>query len=484
MVSHLDEHVAGQDRAKRDLAAAVYRHYLGLASRDAKGEDFGPQHLLLLGPTGCGKTLLVRTLAAHLGVPVAFCAATSMVEAGYVGEQVESALVALMAAAGGDRKRAERGIVFLDEFDKVRRSTGVDRDVSGEGVQNALLSLFDGTRSRFRVRDQEIALDTSRILFVCAGAFADLPDVVRRRVVHKGGMGFGSRVRSRRTLSDAEAIALATPADLVAYGLIPELVGRFATVAALRPLSGESLVHILGGVRGSVLGRWERQFALHGLQLVVTPEASRAVAERALELGTGARGLARLVNEALRPVAWRLPELSASGIRAVRIAAGTVLGADEPELLSTPPEPETARSFPTADELRVAALAGHLFEEEPSNPLALAKLEPAKVAIRVQSLKTVLRFQHLRCEALEAWLDFEGTCPPHLVLWALRMLRERGLYLDTFTRALREAGTRHLPALVHYAAYLEARRAGEKPEAPPPRTRKPAKEPEAPKLDL
>ena len=183
MVRHLDAHVAGQEHAKRELASAVYRHYLGLASRDTAGADFGPQHALLLGPTGCGKTLLVRTLAAYLGVPVAFCAATSLVETGYVGDQVESVLYAL-ARAAGDAQKAERGIVYLDEFDKMRRATDIGRDVSGEGVQNALLSLFDGTRTRFRFRETEFVMDTSRVLFVCSGAFAGLTDVVRRRVAH------------------------------------------------------------------------------------------------------------------------------------------------------------------------------------------------------------------------------------------------------------------------------------------------------------
>jgi ATP-dependent Clp protease ATP-binding subunit ClpX len=452
MVGYLDVHVAGQPRAKRDLSAAVYRHYLGLAARDSGAADFGPQHALILGPTGSGKTLLVRTLAARLDVPVAFCAATALVEAGYVGDQVESVLYALVRAAGNDSKRAERGIVFLDEFDKVRRATDVGRDVSGEGVQNALLSLLDGTRSRFRFRDTEFELDTSRVLFVCTGAFAGLADVVRRRVAHRGGIGFGARVREAHALPDAEAVDLASPEDLIAYGFIPELIGRFATVTVCQPLGPAELVHVLGGVDGSVIGRWQHQFELHGLELQFSDEAQHALAQRAIDLGTGARALARLVNEALSPVAWRLPELWREGVRGVRLDARSAVGADAPELLRdlpTPPIPVV----PSADDLRATALSPQARPKAATE--GAPRRNPAETAGAIERLKLELKFQQLQREPLLAWLEFERTTDTRWVLWALETLRTRGLPLVRFGEALRGANTRHLPAIVHYAAYLD-----------------------------
>ncbi len=483
MVRHLDVHVAGQERAKRDLAAAVYRHYLGLAARDTGDADFGPQHALLVGPTGCGKTLLVRTLAEYLGVPVAFCAATSLVETGYVGDQVESVLVTL-ARAAGDVTKAQRGIVFLDEFDKVRRAHDVGRDVSGEGVQNALLSLLDGTRTRFRFRDSEVALDSSRVLFVCAGAFAGLADLVRRRLAHRGGIGFGARVRETHVLPEAEALTKLLPEDLVAYGFVPELVGRFPNIAAVRPLGRDDLVHVLGGVSGSVLGRWNRQFELHGVQLLLDEGARDALADRALSLGTGARALPRLVGEALEPVAWRLPDLAAEGVRAVRVDAGVVAGAREPELLhaladdTAADDDPFAVTFPRAEHLRRVAMAGA--EAVGESPDSIMQRTPTQVAATIERLKLQLRMQLLQGERLLAWVDFERERDPRIVLWALESLQQRGLSMARFADALRETRSPHLPAVLHYAAYLEERARHEAKE----RKRRPKRDDDAPQLEL
>ncbi len=311
MIAHLDRHVAGQERAKRLLTTAVYHHYLGLALRESpetQGRDLGRQHVLLLGPTGCGKTHLVRTLAAHLGVPVAMVAATSLVESGYVGDHVDSVLATLFQAAGNDMARAERGIIFLDEFDKLRRVSGHGRDVSGEGVQNALLALLDGGPARFRVREQPMTLDTSRVLFVCTGAFADLPDTIRRRLTRRAALGFGSGGDiAPPKLSDGDALAQVIPQDLVEFGLVPEIVGRFAAIAPLHPLSVSDLTHILGDVEHSPLSRAERQFALHGVVLDVPGESREALAKRAMAAGTGARGLTSLLRGALESVSWQLP---------------------------------------------------------------------------------------------------------------------------------------------------------------------------------
>ncbi len=479
MMRHLDGRVAGQERAQRALTAAVYRHYLGLAQRDAGGHDFGPQHVLLIGPSGSGKTLMVRTLAAYLGVPVAFCAATSLVEAGYVGEQVESMLYALMQVARHENRPADRGIVFVDEFDKVRLSPDVGRDVSGQGVQNALLSLFDGTRTRFRHRDVEFTLDTSRILFLCSGAFAGLPDVVRRRRARRGGMGFRARVRETRAVPDAEALERLAPEDLIRFGFIPELVGRFDTVTTLHPLGEADLVRILDGVEGSVLDRWRRQFELHGLRLEFGAEAAHAIARRAIDLGTGARALARLVGETLASVSWRLPELAEEGVRAVRVSEAAANGEELPDLVRETPEAPPV-PFPSVEHLRMAALGGAARARATE---AGAQRSPAQVAARIALLKHELDFQRLRAERLFVWLEFERQHEAREVLWALEAMRERRISPACFAEALPAADTPHLPAVMHYAAYLDER-ARAAPKRGPRRPRGAAPADEAPKLEF
>jgi len=358
LVAHLDTRIVGQSLAKKRVATAVYRHYFGQGLRDTPGgEDLGPQHVLLLGPTGVGKTLIAKVTARVLGVPTAFVAATSLVETGYVGAPVESMFAALLERAGGDAALAERGIVFLDEFDKLRRAPDVGRDVSGEGVQNGLLTLLDGRPVRLRYRDREVTLDSSRVLFLCTGAFAGLPAIVRRRLAHdREPLGFTGGARAKRRSSDAELLARATPEDLVEFGIIPELVGRFAGIVPLHELSHADLLRVLGEVKGSPLRAQERLFAAHGVRLVVRRGARSALVDRALAHGLGARALQRVVTEAFADLEFHLPRLAARGVGAVRMTRAAILGRSAPVLVPRHRLPDWQAPFPSAEQLRGIAL--------------------------------------------------------------------------------------------------------------------------------
>ena len=368
---HLDKHVAGQSLAKQRLGLAVYRHFLGRRFRDSLGSgghDFGRQHQLLIGPTGVGKSLLVKTLGALLGVPVAFTAATSLVETGYVGTPVESMFAALLERAGGDVALAEHGIVFLDEFDKLKRATDIGRDVSGEGVQNGLLTLLDGRPVRLRYRDREVSMDSSRILFLCTGAFAGLtararfrqhvalPVRARLERKHVPPMGFAATPQRHARLSEAEVLDRILPQDLVDFGLIPELVGRFAGWVPLHPLTRTELERVLADLPGSPLAMQRKFFELHGIRLEVGPEARAALVDRALEHGLGARTLHRLVAEALAPLEFRLPCLVEEGVGAVRLTRAAIEGEAEPELVPRRELETWAEPFPSAKQLSLGGL--------------------------------------------------------------------------------------------------------------------------------
>ncbi len=455
MDAHLDLHVHGQQRAKRDLAAAVYAHYMGKALlNDAESaaegiEDVGRQHVLLLGPTGSGKTHMVRTLAALLDVPVMHASATSLVETGYVGEPVESLVRGLYAHAGTDCARAERGIVYLDEIDKLRRAQEVSRDVSGEGVQNGLLTLLDGRRVPVRRDMPQPEVDSARILFVCTGAFVGLEQIVAAREGRTLRVGFSESVSRSALPAPAEQIA---PEDLVRFGLIPELVGRFATITTLEALELEDLVRILTHTRGSVLARQRAFYRLHGLELVVEPEALQAIAVRARATATGARALARELLTCLRATTARLPELVGEGVGRVCVHAGCVNAGELPRL--------EQRNGPNAQErvrrLRAAALGRPAQFAEPWSP-AIARQPYDRIVLERLGWSRGLPASRLWWSAVEA----EGDNSPGELLRLIEELARTRMTIDGLHAASQRAGTSDLKALVLFLEFERRRRQAE-----------------------
>jgi len=314
----LDDYIVGQDQAKKILSVAVYNHYKRVEGVPAAAEDVevAKSNILLIGPTGCGKTLMAQTLARMLNVPFAIADATALTEAGYVGEDVENILLKLIQAADYDIKKAEAGIVYIDEIDKVARKSenpSITRDVSGEGVQQALLKILEGTTAavppqggRKHPHQEFLQIDTTDILFICGGAFSGLESIIESRL-GGSGVGFGADIRSAQEKDLGALFAGVLPEDLVKFGLIPEFIGRLPVVATVSQLEVDALVRILVEPRNALIRQYQKIFEFEEIDLEVTEEALQAIAEQALERGTGARGLRAILEEVLLDVMYELP---------------------------------------------------------------------------------------------------------------------------------------------------------------------------------
>ncbi len=337
----LDDYVIGQEEAKKTLSVAVYNHYKRVAHEEnASKEDVEIQksNILLLGPTGCGKTLLARTLAKILNVPFAIADATTLTEAGYVGEDVENILLKLIQAADGDIQKAEKGIIYIDEIDKITRKSenpSITRDVSGEGVQQALLKIIEGTVAsvppqggRKHPNQELLQINTENILIICGGAFEGLEDIIKDRTGEKA-IGFGSQIKSKEELKQYEIFQELLPQDLLKFGLIPEFIGRLPIIATLKELDKEALVKILVEPKNALVKQYEKLFQIDGVELVFEKEAIEAIVDKAIERKTGARGLRSIIEEIMRDIMYEIP--SNPNIEKCTITKDTVLNGTDPQ---------------------------------------------------------------------------------------------------------------------------------------------------------
>ena len=348
----LDQYVIGQDEAKKTLSVAVYNHYKRIANEEEKETkheksdddvEIQKSNILLLGPTGCGKTLLASTLAKILNVPFAIADATTLTEAGYVGEDVENILLKLIQAADGDIEKAEKGIIYIDEIDKITRKSenpSITRDVSGEGVQQALLKIVEGTIAsvppqggRKHPQQELLQIDTSNILFICGGAFEGLENIIKDRMGKKS-MGFGAEIQSKKDIDRYKVFEQILPQDLLRFGMIPEFIGRLPIIASLKELDKEALIKITTEPKNALVKQYKKLIKMDDVELIFEPEALEAIVDKAIERKTGARGLRSIIEEIMRDIMFDIP--SNEKIEKCIITRDTVINNASPRIIENP----------------------------------------------------------------------------------------------------------------------------------------------------